>query len=69
MHAPTHAHMHTCTQVAAAIQEQEEKVIEPGGVWDQVKGNMNGEQLAYVAALATGAELVFGDRPKNITFA
>lgn len=27
-----------------------------------------GEQLAYIAAFATGAALVFGDRPKEATF-
>lgn len=27
-----------------------------------------GEQLAYIAALAVGASLVFGDRPKEQTF-
>ncbi len=27
-----------------------------------------GEQLAYIAALAAGAALVFGDRPKEVTY-
>ncbi len=27
-----------------------------------------GEQLAYIAALAVGASLVFGDRPKEQTY-
>ena len=30
---------------------------------------MPGEQLAYVAALAVGAPLLFGDRPKRETYA
>lgn len=30
---------------------------------------MPGEQLAYVAALAVGAPLLFGDRPKRDTYA
>ena len=30
---------------------------------------MLGEQLAYVAALAVGAPLLFGDRPKQHTYA
>lgn len=30
---------------------------------------MPGEQLAYVAALAVGAPLLFGDRPKQETYA
>ncbi len=31
-------------------------------------GAFRGEQLVYVAALACGAPLVFGDRPKDITY-
>ena len=34
----------------------------------QMKSHYRGEQLAYVAAFATGAKLVFGDRPKEITY-
>jgi len=37
-------------------------------LWDQVKMQFNGEQLAYIAAFAVGATLVYGDRPKNITY-
>lgn len=37
-------------------------------MWQQACENFNGEQLAYIAALATGAHLVFGDRPKHITY-
>ena len=40
----------------------------PGGPWAQARANLNGEQLAYVAALASGARLAFGDRPKEITY-
>ncbi len=41
---------------------------EAGGAWQQALENFNGEQLAYVAAFATGAALVFGDRPKDVTY-
>lgn len=33
-----------------------------------MRSSYNGEQLAYIGALATGAPLVFGDRPKDITY-
>lgn len=55
-------------QVAAAMQEQGDAAMAPDGVWRQACENFNGEQLAYVAALATGAKLAFGDRPKEITY-
>jgi hypothetical protein len=50
------------------MQEQGDAALAPGGVWQQACENFNGEQLAYVAALATGAKLAFGDRPKEITY-
>ena len=34
-----------------------------------IAAQFGGEQLAYIAAFATGAALVFGDRPKADTFA
>lgn len=55
-------------QIAAALKEQGASARAPGGIWDQAKTNLNGEQLAYVAAFATDASLVFGDRPKNISY-
>jgi hypothetical protein len=55
-------------QLSAALQEQGDAAFAPGGVWQQACENLNGEQLAYVAALATGAKLAFGDRPKEITY-
>lgn len=37
--------------------------------YQQVRdGHFRGEQLVYIAALATNALLVFGDRPKDITY-
>ncbi|KAF6258087.1 hypothetical protein COO60DRAFT_1460861 [Scenedesmus sp. NREL 46B-D3] len=38
------------------------------GIWSQAAGQFNGEQLAYIAALASGSQLLFGDRPKAITY-
>eukprot|EP00798_Chlamydomonas_sp_ICE-L_P005965 gene5965-5248_t len=55
-------------QVASQIKEHggDEPVNHP--VWDQVRCNYRGEQLAYIAAFTTGAKLIFGDRPKDITY-
>jgi hypothetical protein len=55
-------------QVAAAMAEEGDASRAPGGAWAQACANFNGEQLAYVAALATGAQLAFGDRPKDVTY-
>ena len=30
--------------------------------------NFGGEQLAYIAAIAVNAQLIFGDRPKRETY-
>jgi hypothetical protein len=38
-------------------------------LWQALAGHFAGEQLAYVAALASGARLVHGDRPKHLTLA
>lgn len=38
------------------------------GLRQGLKRGVPGEQLAYVAALAVGAALVFGDRPKRETW-
>jgi hypothetical protein len=37
-------------------------------LWQQATQNFNGEQLAYVAGLAVGAPVLFGDRPKGLTY-
>jgi hypothetical protein len=55
-------------QIAAALQEQDDAAKASGGVWSQAIDNFNGEQLAYIAALASGSQLLFGDRPKQITY-
>lgn len=55
-------------QIAAALQEQGDAAKAPGGVWQQAVENFNGEQLAYIAALASGSQLLFGDRPKQTTY-
>ena len=36
--------------------------------WTEVKQRMYGEQLAAVAAMTAGANLVYGDVPKEVTF-
>lgn len=36
--------------------------------WTEVKQRMYGEQLAAVAAMTAGAQLVYGDVPKAVTF-
>jgi len=33
-----------------------------------LQGQFRGEQLAYIAALACDTRIVFGDRPKDITY-
>jgi len=38
-------------------------------LWDALAGHFAGEQLACIAALACGARLVHGDRPKRLTLA
>lgn len=43
-------------------------LAEGGGLWAQAASNFNGEQLAYVAGLAVGAPVLFGDRPKSLTY-
>lgn len=37
--------------------------------WQEVKARMYGEQLAAIAGLTVDARLVYGDRPKAITYA
>jgi hypothetical protein len=56
-------------QIAESVREQGPSAFAPGGAWYDASQNLNGEQLAYVAAFATGALLAFGDRPKPITYA
>lgn len=40
----------------------------PARVHFQIKEYYRGEQLAYICAFATGAKLVFADRPKDISY-
>ncbi|CAL5227715.1 g10725 [Coccomyxa viridis] len=37
-------------------------------VWESFQRQFGGEQLAYIAALAVGAALIFGDQPKELTY-
>ena len=62
--------MRVSCQVASQLQEEagEAGDLASCPLWQQVSTHFRGEQLAYVAALATGAQLVFGDRPKDITY-
>jgi len=59
-------------QVASALQEEAAAAggdILATSLWQQVRvGQYRGEQLVYIAALATRSLLVFGDRPKDITY-
>lgn len=61
-----------CMQVASALQEeaqQHDGDITKTTLWQQVScGPYRGEQLVYIAALAHGIPVVFGDRPKDITY-
>ena len=36
--------------------------------WQEVKARMYGEQLAAIAGLTVDARLVYGDRPKDVTY-
>jgi hypothetical protein len=49
-------------KIAAELSKADDPLSSP--IWEQVKRQFNGEHLAYIAAFAVGATLVFGDRPK-----
>lgn len=49
-------------KVADELSRAKDPLASP--VWEQVKMQFNGEQLAYIAAFSVNATLVFGDRPK-----
>lgn len=36
--------------------------------WQEVRTKMYGEQLAVIAALTVGAQILYGDRPKALTY-
>ncbi|GIL90740.1 hypothetical protein Vretimale_19829 [Volvox reticuliferus] len=55
-------------QIGVTLQEFKEGDFTQSPLWNQVRSSYNGEQLAYIGAFATGAPLVFGDRPKDITY-
>lgn len=40
----------------------------PGGLWEQTTSHFAGEQLAYIAGFAVGADVIFSDRPKAISY-
>ncbi|EFJ39743.1 hypothetical protein VOLCADRAFT_121785, partial [Volvox carteri f. nagariensis] len=55
-------------QIGVTLQEFKDGDFTESPLWNQVRCSYNGEQLAYIAAFATGAPLVFGDRPKGVTY-
>lgn len=55
-------------QIGVSLQDYKEGDFTQSPLWGNVRSNYNGEQMAYIGALATGAPLVFGDRPKDITY-
>ncbi|GFR46002.1 hypothetical protein Agub_g7480, partial [Astrephomene gubernaculifera] len=55
-------------QVGASLQQHMGGDFTASPLWGQVSRAYNGEQLAYLGALATGAPLVFADRPKHLTY-
>jgi hypothetical protein len=56
----------TLFAVAAAISEHPHP--EQCEHWQEVKSRLFGEQLAVIAGLAVGADVVYGDRPKETTY-
>lgn len=55
-------------QVGAALVEFKDADFTTAPLWKQVRSAYNGEQLAYIGAFAAGVPLVYGDRPKDITY-
>ncbi|GLC70389.1 hypothetical protein PLESTF_000967700 [Pleodorina starrii] len=55
-------------QIGVTLQEFKDGDFTASPLWNQVRSSYNGEQLAYIGAFTTGAPLVFGDRPKDITY-
>lgn len=59
----------TClVQVAAQLSEEGGADPISSFIWERIRSHYRGEQLAYIAAFSTGAKLIFGDRPKDITY-
>lgn len=55
------------TRVAHQLR-LEEKPLEKSPFWAQMKTQLPAEALVYAAAFAVDARLVFGDRPKEVTY-
>ncbi|KAG2451634.1 hypothetical protein HYH02_003414 [Chlamydomonas schloesseri] len=55
-------------QIGVSLQDFKDGDFTESPLWGNVRSSYNGEQLAYIGAFATGAPLVFGDRPKDITY-
>ncbi|GAX79476.1 hypothetical protein CEUSTIGMA_g6917.t1 [Chlamydomonas eustigma] len=55
------------SQVAEQLKQEGGTWIN-SSLWQNVNLYHRGEQLAYITAFAVGAKLIFGDRPKDITY-
>uniref|UniRef100_A0A7R9V4Q4 Uncharacterized protein n=1 Tax=Chlamydomonas euryale TaxID=1486919 RepID=A0A7R9V4Q4_9CHLO len=55
-------------QIAAHLSEHGGADLAASELWAQITSHYRGEQLAYIAAFATGARLTFADRPKDISY-
>ncbi|KAG2488998.1 hypothetical protein HYH03_012437 [Edaphochlamys debaryana] len=55
-------------QIGVTLQDFKEGDFTASPLWGQIQTGYNGEQLAYIGALAVGAPLVFADRPKAVTY-
>ncbi|KAK9818007.1 hypothetical protein WJX72_005637 [[Myrmecia] bisecta] len=53
-------------QIAAQLAEAPDALNSP--IWQAIQRQFAGEQLAYIAAFATAARVVYGDRPKEETY-
>ena len=60
-------HVAQCLSLAERLSSLPQGSPEKTAFWNALSMHFAGEQLAYVAALSTGARLVFGDRPKRET--
>ena len=67
--SPDEAHVPQAAALAARLAAAEPGSAERADLWTALETHFPSEQLAYVAALASGARLVHGDRPKAATVA
>eukprot|EP00884_Botryococcus_braunii_P003138 jgi/Botrbrau1/12825/Bobra.20_1s0015.1 len=55
-----------CVRIGSELARIPDAAASP--LWQRAQEELDGEQLAYVAAVARGSRIVFGDRPKHATF-